>query len=62
MNNLYHKLAFASVWTALGLVLVANKEAKAAVFVLAPATTYTVGDTQAQDGVGDLFLVVNLFL
>ena len=33
--------------------MVANKEAKAAVFVLAPATTYTVGDTKAQDGVGD---------
>ena len=53
MNNLYHKLAFASVCTALGLALVANQEAKAAVFTMTPATTYTVGDTKDQDGVGD---------
>jgi hypothetical protein len=31
MNNLYHKLAFASVCTALSFALVANKQAKAAV-------------------------------
>jgi hypothetical protein len=53
MNNLYHKLAVASVCTALGLTLVANKEAKAAVFTMTPTISYTVGDTQAQDGVGD---------
>ena len=53
MNNLYHKLAFASVCTALGFALVPNKEAKAAVFTMAPTSTYTVGDTKDQDGVGD---------
>jgi hypothetical protein len=53
INNLYHKLAFASVCTALGLTLVANKEAKAAVFTMLPTTTYTVGDTKDRDGVGD---------
>ena len=53
MNNLYHKLAFASVCTALGLALVANKEAKAAVFTLTPTPSYSVGDTKEQDGLGD---------
>jgi hypothetical protein len=41
MNNLYHKLALASVCTALGLALVANKEAKAAVFTLTPTPSYS---------------------
>jgi len=53
MNNLYHKLAFASVCTALGLALVANKEAKAAVFTLTPTISYSVWDTKDQDGLGD---------
>jgi len=53
MNNLYHKLAFASVCTALGLALVANKEAKAAVFTLTPTPSYSVWDTKDQDGLGD---------
>ena len=53
MNNLYHKLAFASVCTALGLAQVANKEAKAAVFTLTPSPSYTVGDTKDRDGLGD---------
>ena len=53
MNNLYLKVAFASVCTALSFSLVANKEAKAGVFIFAPTTAYTVGDTNCQDGVGD---------
>jgi hypothetical protein len=36
MNNLYHKVAVASVCTALGFALGANKEAKAATFTLTP--------------------------
>jgi hypothetical protein len=36
MNNLYQKVALASVCTALSFALVANKEAKAAVFTLTP--------------------------
>ena len=53
MNNLYLKVAFASVCTALSFALVGNKEAKAGVFIFTPTTTYTVGDTIGQDGVGD---------
>ncbi len=53
MNNLYHKLAFASVCTALGLALVAHKEAKAAVFTLTPTPSFSVGDTKDRDGLGD---------
>jgi hypothetical protein len=53
MNNLYLKVAFASVCTALSFALVANKEAKAAVFIFTPTTAYTVGDRNGQDGVGD---------
>jgi hypothetical protein len=53
MNNLYLKVAFASVCTALSFALVANKEAKAAVFILQPSTAYTFGDTNGQDGVAD---------
>ena len=53
MNNLYLKVAFASVCTALSFALVANKEAKAAVFTFAPTTAYTLGDTNGQDGVAD---------
>ena len=53
MNNLYHKVAFASVCTALSFALVANKEAKAAVFTLTPTTTFVVGDRNDGDGLGD---------
>jgi hypothetical protein len=42
MNNLYHKVAVASVCTALGFVLGASPEAKAATF--APTITFEVGD------------------
>jgi hypothetical protein len=52
MNNLYQKVAFASVCTALGFVLVPNKEAKAAVFTLTSTTIFFVGDKN-QDGIGD---------
>jgi hypothetical protein len=52
MNNLYQKVAFASVCTALGFVLVANKEAKAAVLTLPSTTSFFVGDKN-QDGLGD---------
>jgi len=53
MNNLYHKVAFASVCTALNFALVANKEAKAAVITLTPTFSLSVGDRNAQDGLGD---------
>jgi hypothetical protein len=53
MNTLYHKVAVASVCTALSFALVANKEAKAAAFTLQPSTAYTLGDTNGQDGVAD---------
>ncbi len=52
MNNLYQKVAFASVCTALGFVLVANKEAKATVLTLTSTTSFFVGDKN-QDGLGD---------
>jgi hypothetical protein len=52
MNHLYQKVAFASVCTALGFVLVPNKEAKAAVFTLTSTTSFFVGDKD-QDGLGD---------
>jgi hypothetical protein len=52
MNNLYRKVAFASVCTALSFVLVANKEAKAAEFTLTPTTRFLVGDKE-MDGLGD---------
>jgi hypothetical protein len=52
MTNLYHKVAFASVCTALSFALVANKEAKAAVFTLTPTSTFIARDSD-QDGLGD---------
>ena len=52
MTNLYHKVAFASVCTALGFALLANKEAKAAVFTLTPTSTFIARDSD-QDGLGD---------
>jgi len=52
MTNLYHKAALASVCTALSFALVANKEAKAAVFTLTPTSTFIVRDSD-QNGLGD---------
>ena len=52
MNYFYQKVAFASVCIALGFVLVANKEAKAAVLTVTSTTSFFVGDKN-QDGVED---------
>jgi hypothetical protein len=58
MNNLSHKVAVASVCTALGFVLGASPEAKAASFTLAPSITFEVIDLEDGsnrfDGLGDL--------
>ncbi len=63
MKNLYQKVAVASVWTALGFVLGASPEAKAASFTFAPTITFEVLDLEDQyyfggpgrfDGLGDL--------
>jgi len=58
MNNLYHKVAVASVCTALGFVLGANEEAKAATFTFTPSITFEVIDLEEGpsrfDGLGDL--------
>jgi hypothetical protein len=58
MNNLCHKLAVASVCTALGFVLGVSEEAKAATFTLPPAVTFEVIDGGgfnggAYDGLGE---------
>jgi hypothetical protein len=57
MNNLYHKIAVASVCTALGFALGATEEAKAATLTLPPAVTFEVVDTDffdnSFDGLGD---------
>ena len=54
MKNLYRQVAVGFVCTALSFVLVANKEAEAAVFTLRPTRTtgYTFGDLN-QDGLVD---------
>jgi hypothetical protein len=52
MNNLYQKVAVVSVCTALAFVLVANKEAKAALLTLTSTTSFSVGDKN-QDKLGD---------
>jgi len=58
MKNLYHKVAVASVGTALGFVLGASPEAKAASFTFAPTITFEVIDGgifgDSFDGLGDL--------
>jgi hypothetical protein len=58
MNNLYHKVAVASVCTALGFALGANPEAKAASFNLGGSNTFVVMDSNyfghSFDGLGDL--------
>jgi hypothetical protein len=53
MNNFfYHKLAVASICTALGFAIGANEEAKAATFTLTPTTRSVVGDSNF-DELGD---------
>lgn len=63
MNNLYHKVAVASVCTSLGFVLGASPEAKAASVTFAPTITFEVIDLEDQyyfggpgrfDGLGDV--------
>jgi len=58
MKNLYHKVAVASVCTALGFALGASPEAKAASFTFAPTITFEVIDLEEGpsrfDGLGDL--------
>jgi len=58
MKNLYQKVAVTSLCTALGFVLGANEEAKAATFSLAPTITFEVIDGGQfsggiYDGLGD---------
>jgi hypothetical protein len=60
MNTLYHKVAVASVCTALGFALGANKEAKAATFTLSSTITSEILDVGLKadylaplDGLGD---------
>ena len=52
MYNLYHKVAVASVCTALSFAFGANKEAKAATFTLTPTSSFIIVDSN-RDGVGD---------
>jgi hypothetical protein len=52
MNSLYHKVAVASVFTALSFTLGANKEAKAATITLEPAINFEVLNYN-NDEVGD---------
>jgi len=52
MKNLYGKIALASVCTALGFALGANKEVKAATFILEYNSGFLVADRN-QDGLGD---------
>jgi hypothetical protein len=52
MNNLYHKVASASVGIALGFILGANKEAKAATFTLTdPEIFFVQGFTRSPNNV-----------
>jgi hypothetical protein len=65
MNNLYHKVAIASVCTALGFALVANEEAKAATITLPSAINFGVldyndGGNSFFDGLGDEVLPANI--
>jgi hypothetical protein len=52
MNNLYRKVAVASVGIALGFALGANKEAKAATFTFVLNNSFLVWDAN-RDGLGD---------
>jgi hypothetical protein len=58
MNNLYHKIAVASVCTALGFALGANTEVKAATLRLDPTINFEVLD-YGNDGVPDSVLMEN---
>jgi hypothetical protein len=64
MNNLYHKVAVASVCTALGFALVANQEAKAATITLPSTINFGVldysDDGNSFDGLGDEVLPANV--
>jgi hypothetical protein len=57
MNNLSHKVAVASLCTALGFVLGASEEVKAATFTMIPTITFEVIDSSyfgdEYDGLGD---------
>jgi hypothetical protein len=60
MNNLYHKVAVASVCTTLGFALGVNKEAKAATFTLVPTHSFVAIDwgspnSSSLDGLGDAY-------
>jgi hypothetical protein len=65
MHNIYHKVAVASICTALSFTLATNKEAKAATFTLSsPETQFFIEDIYPQnhygvDGVGDTFVSPN---
>jgi hypothetical protein len=56
MNNLYHKIAVASVCTALSFAVGANTEVKAATITLEPAINFEVLD-YGNDGVPDSVLM-----
>jgi hypothetical protein len=62
MNNLHHKIAVASVCTALGFVLGSSEEVKAATFSLAPTIRFEVidyiWDGNSFDGLGDVVFPV----
>ena len=64
MKNLYHKVAVASVCTALGFALVANEEAKAATITLPSTINFGVLDFDDNgnsfDGLGDEVLPANV--
>ena len=64
MNNLYHKVAVASVCTALGFALGANQEAKAATLSLPSTINFGVLDVNdggnSFDGIGDEVLPAGL--
>jgi len=64
MNNFYHKVAVASVCTALGFALGVNEEAKAVSFTFSPTITFEVIDIGGQEGhtyngLGDLLFPGN---
>jgi len=66
MNNLYRKVAVASVCTALGFVLGGSEEAKAATFTLPPTIGFEVidytWDGNSFDGRGDVVFIVGAII
>jgi len=60
MNNLYHKIAVASVCTTLSFVLGASEEVKAATITLTPVTSFGVTDKN-MDSLGDSYTGGTLF-